>query len=299
MARSTLTHYKGQLDDPQAVGHDVHVDAVLTGRVTEHDAELVVDTELVSVATGAQLWGEQHSRSASDVSLLRSSTVQDVASQLRPRLLDSEREKLLKVGTKDAEAYRLYLEGRSHFDKWTSADMANAVELLSNAVRRDGNYAAAYAGLVDASAIQGYMADVSGSDVFYKARSDAQKALQLDSQIPESHIALALLDCIYFWNFREAEEELRKALVLDPNSAYAHVASFWSDANMGKTTEMLNECRRAAEIDPFSPIYNMSLTLSYNFSHEYDRALQQAKKAVEMEQQTAMRKIGSAIRTNE
>ena len=283
MARSTLTHYKGQLDDPQAVGHDLHVDAVLTGRVTEHDGELVVDTELVSVATGAQLWGEQYSRSASDVSLLQSSIVQDVASQLRPRLLGSERENMSKVGTKDAEAYRLYLEGRAHFDKWTSADMARAVELFSKAVDRDGNYAAAYAGLADASAIQGYMRDVSGSDVFFKARSAAQKALQLDSQIPESHIALALLDYIYFWNFREAEEELRKALALNPNSAYAHVASCWFAANMGKTTEMLNECRRATEIDPFSPIYNMSLTLAYNFSRDYDRALQQAKKAVEME----------------
>ncbi len=283
MARSTLTHYKAQLDDPQLVGHDLHVDAVLTGRITEHDGELVVDTELVSVATGAQLWGEQYSRSASDVSLLQSSIVRDVAAQLRPRLLGSERESLSKAGTKDAEAYRLYLEGRSHFDKWTSADMANAVELFSNAVHRDGNYAAAYAGLADASAIQGYLGNVSGSDVFYKARSAAQKALQLDSQIPESHIALALLDYFYFWNFREAEDELREALALDPNSAYAHVTSCWFYADVGKIGDMLNECRRAAEIDPFSPIYNMSLTLAYNYSHDYGRALQQAKKALDIE----------------
>ena len=134
MARSTLTHYKGQFDDPQAVGHNLHVDAVLAGRITEHDGELVVDTELVSVATGAQLWGEHYSRSASDVSLLQSSIVRDVAAQLRPRLLGTERESLSKVGTKDAEPYRLYLEGRSHFDKWTSADVANAVELFGKAV---------------------------------------------------------------------------------------------------------------------------------------------------------------------
>jgi eukaryotic-like serine/threonine-protein kinase len=117
MARSTVTHYKAQSDDPQVVGHDLHVDAVVTGRVTEHDGEVVVDTELVSVSTGAQLWGEQYSRSANDVSLLQSSIVRDIAAQLRPRLVGSERESLSKVGTKDAEAYRLYLEGRSHFVK--------------------------------------------------------------------------------------------------------------------------------------------------------------------------------------
>jgi TolB-like protein/tetratricopeptide (TPR) repeat protein len=283
MARSTLTRYKAQLDDPQVVGRNLHVDAVLTGRITEHDGELVVDTELVSVATGAQLWGEQYSRSASDVSLLQSSITRDVAAQLRPRLLGSERESLSKVGTKDAEAYRLYLEGRSHFDKWTSGDMANAVELFSKAVGRDSNYAAAYAGLADASAVQGYMGQVSDSDAFYKARSAAQKALQLDSQIPESHVALALLDYLYFWNFREAEDELRQGLALDPNSAYAHVASCWFYADVGRTGDMLNECKRAAEIDPFSPIYNMSLTLALIYSRDYERALQQAKKALEME----------------
>jgi tetratricopeptide (TPR) repeat protein len=199
--------------------------------------------------------------------------VRDIAAQLRPRLLGSERESLSKVGTKDAEAYRLYLEGRAHFDTWTNTDVATAIKLFSNSVARDGNYAAAYAGLAGASAIQGLLKEVSDSDVYYKARSAAQKALQLDSQIPESHIALALLDYLHFWNFREGEDELRQALALDPNSAYAHVNLCWFYADMGKTGDMLTECSRAAEIDPFSPIYNMSLTLAYNFSHDYSRAL--------------------------
>jgi len=283
MARSTTSHYTSRQDDPQGAGHDLHVDAVLTGRVVEHGSELDVETELVNVATGAQLWGEHYTRSASDASLLQSSIVRDVAAQLRPRLGDNERESLAKVGTKDAEAYRLYLEGRSHFEKWTSEDVKAAVEFFSNAVQRDEGYAAAYAGLADAYAIQGYFGDVSGSESFYKARSAAQKALQLDSQIPESHIALALLDYIYFWNFHEAEDELRQALALDPNSAYAHVASCWFYADIGRVRDMLNECRTAAETDQFSPVYNMSLTLAYNYSRDYDRAIQQAKKAVEME----------------
>ena len=160
--------------------------------------------------------------------------------------------------------------------------MKAAVELFNNAILRDQNYAAAYAGLADASAIQGYLRSVKGSEPFYKARSAAQRALQLDSQIPDSHISLALVDSMYFWNFREAEDELRQALALDPNSAYAHVVSCWYDADVGRVGDMLGECRRAVEIDQFSPIYSGSLTLVYNYAHDYDRALQQAKKAVEL-----------------
>jgi len=59
MARSTVSHYKSRQDDPQGVGHDLHVDAVLTGRVVEHGSELDVESELVDVGTGAQLWGER------------------------------------------------------------------------------------------------------------------------------------------------------------------------------------------------------------------------------------------------
>ena len=120
MARSTVSRYKSRQDDPQGVGHDLHVDAVLTGRVLEHGTELDVESELVDVGTGAQLWGERYTRNANDASLLQAAITRDVASQLRPQLSGSERESVAKVGTRDAEAYRLYLKGRHYYEKtWT------------------------------------------------------------------------------------------------------------------------------------------------------------------------------------
>jgi TolB-like protein len=112
MARSTVSHYKARQDDPQGVGHDLHVDVVLTGRVAEHGNELDVETELVNVGTGAQLWGERYTRNTNDASLLQTAITRDVAAQLRPQPSGSERESLAKIGTKDAEAYRSYLQGR-------------------------------------------------------------------------------------------------------------------------------------------------------------------------------------------
>ncbi len=107
MARSTVSHYKSRQDDPQGVGHDLHVDAVLTGHVVEHGSELNVETELVNVATGAQLWGERYTRSVNDAASLQAAITRDVAGQLRPQLSGTARQALAKVGTKDAEAYQL------------------------------------------------------------------------------------------------------------------------------------------------------------------------------------------------
>src|SRR6202011_227674 len=141
MAQSTVSHYKSRQDDPQGVGHDLHVDAVLTGRVAEHGSELDIETELVDVATGAQLWGERYTRSAKDASLLQAAITRDMARELRPQLSGKEQENLAKVGTKDAEAYRFYLRGRYHLERWTREDLQAAAEFFDKAVGRDPSYA--------------------------------------------------------------------------------------------------------------------------------------------------------------
>jgi serine/threonine protein kinase/tetratricopeptide (TPR) repeat protein len=283
MARSTVSRYKSREDDPQGVGRDLHVDAVLTGRVVQHGNELDVETELVDVATGAQLWGERYTRSAKDASLLQAAITRDMARELRPQLSGKEQENLAKVGTKDAEAYRFYLRGRYHLERWTREDLQAAAEFFDKAVGRDPSYAAAYAGLADAYAAQGYKGYVSGPELLDRGRSAARRALELDSQISEPHTALANLDFNYFWAFPEAEREIRKALALDPNSAYAHEVSCWIEFNMGRTQEGLAECRRAVDLDPLSVLNNSILGSEYYFARDYNHAIEQANKTLEID----------------
>jgi len=137
MARATVARYKARQDDPQGVGRELHVDAVLTGRVAEHGNELDVETELVNVATGAQLWGERYKRSMNDAALLQAAIATEVASQLRPRLSGAERESLAKVGTHDPEAYQLYLKGRYRLEKATQADVNAGIEYFRQAIQRE------------------------------------------------------------------------------------------------------------------------------------------------------------------
>ena len=284
MARSTVAHYKARQDDPQGVGRDLHVDAVLTGRVVEHGNELDVETELVNVGTGAQLWGKRYTRSTNDTALLQSSIVGDIATHLRPQLTAREQENIKRVGTKDAEAYRLYLKGRYYYERtWTPEALKAAAEFFDKAVAKDSGYAAAYAGLADVYAIQGYMGYVTGPKLMDKARSVARRALELDDQLPESHAALANLDFNYFWNFPEAEEESRKALALDPNSAYAHAVSCWIEASKGRTQEALADCRRAVELDPLSPMNNFALADEYFFAREYSHAIEAANRTLQID----------------
>jgi len=282
MARSTVSHYKSRQDDPQGVGHDLHVDAVLMGRVLEHGSELDVETELVSVSTGAQLWGERYARSMNDASLLQAAITTDVASRLRLRLSDTEREGLEKVGTKNVDAYKLYLKGRYQYEKYTTDDFKLAIDYFERAVANDPNYAAAYAGLADASV---WYAEHTGEgrEIFDKARSAAYKALALDSQIPEPHISLALADFVYFWNFTEAGAELRQGLALDPNSAYAHEVYSWYLVIIGRTQDSVPESQKAVELEPMSPFASASLQYALYHARDYDRAVEQAAKTFKID----------------
>ena len=282
MARSTVSHYKSRQDDPQGVGHDLHVDAVLMGRVLEHGSELDVQTELVSVATGAQLWGERYARSMNEASLLPAAITSDVAGKLRLRLSGTEREGLEKVGTKNADAYKLYLKGRYQYEKWTTNDFKLAIDYFERALANDPNYAAAYAGLADASVMYGFFVG-AGREIFDKARSASHKALALDSQIPEPHISLALADLVYFWNFTEAEAELRQGLAIDPNSAYAHEAYSWYYVIVGRTQDAVPESQKAVELEPMSPLASASLQCAYYYARDYDRGVEQAAKTLKID----------------
>ncbi len=282
MARSTVSHYKSRQDDPQGVGHDLHVDAVLTGRVVEHGSELNVETELVNVATGAQLWGERYKRSINDVSLLQAAITRDIAGQLRSQLGGNQQENLMKSGTQNAEAYQSYLKGRYHFDRFTQEDFKLAAGFFEKAVALDGNYAAAYAGLADAYALEGYFGYVPGREAFNQSRNAARKALSLDSEIPESHISLAITD-IALLKPAEAQASLQKALALDPNSAFAHDVSCWLENEMGKSSEAIAECRKATELDPLSLVYNFDLANTLYLARQYDQAIQQANRTLEID----------------
>jgi serine/threonine protein kinase/Tfp pilus assembly protein PilF len=282
MARSTVSHYKTRQDDPQGVGYDLHVDAVLTGRVVEHGDGLNVETELVNVATGAQVWGERYTRSANDASLLQAAITRDVASQLRPQLGVEQKERLTKVGTQNAEAYQLYLKGRYHLDRFTQEDFKAAAGFFERAVTLDRNYAAAYAGLADVCALQVYYGYVPSREALKKSREAAKRALELDSEIPEPYISLAISNMVAF-NLPEAQASLQRALALDPNSAYAHVVSCWFADEMGKSSDAIDECRKAVELDSLSLLYNSSLAYTYYFARDYSQSLQQANRTLEID----------------
>ena len=149
MAYSTVSKFKSGDIDPQVVGRELGVRAVLTGRIIQSGGALRIGTELVGVATGSRLWGAQYDRKPGDIFAIQDEISGEIAEKLRLRLSRAEKKQLTKRHTENAEAYRLYLKGRHHWNRWTEEGFYKAIEYFQQAVGNDPMYALAYAGLAD------------------------------------------------------------------------------------------------------------------------------------------------------
>jgi len=212
MARSTVFRYKGQAVDPQEVGRQLQVQAVLLGRVLPLGDQLVIKTELVDVADGSQLWGEQYHRRLSDIFAVQEEIAQEISEKLRLKLRGEEQRRLTKRYTENTEAYRHYLKGRYHWNKRTEEGMRKGIEYFRQALEEDPTYALAYAGLADCYQSLSNYNFLSPKEAMPRARAAIMKALEIDETLAEAHTSLAYLRTMYDWDWLGARRNLSAPL---------------------------------------------------------------------------------------
>ena len=216
MAQSTVFRYKGREIDPQAVGRELNVRAVLTGRMMQSGGSLRIGTELVDVATGSQLWGAQFDRKPGDIFVIQDEISNEISGKLRLQLTRAEKKRLIKRHTEDAEAYRLYLQGRHHWNRWTEEGFYKAIGYFQQAIQKDPSYALAYAGVADSYVLLGWNSYLPPKDAFPKGKAAAMTALEIAPDLGEAHTALAAVLWLHDWQWQEAQKEFRRSLELNP-----------------------------------------------------------------------------------
>lgn len=283
MARSTVFSYKGREVNAQNLGKELNVDAVLMGRVAQRGDVLTIQTDLVNVSDGSELWGDQYSRKVSDLIAVPGDIAKEIYDNLRPRIIGRETAQVAKHDTENPEAYQLYLQGLFYWNKWTEDGFRKATSYFNQAVEKDPNYAQAYAGLADTYNFLGESGYAAPREVWQNAKSAAMQAVKLDDLLPEAHISLALVRESYDWDWAGAESEFRRAIQLDANSASGH--QWYGDflTRMGRFDEARAELKKAQDLDPLSLLTNTSLGRQLYYSRQYDSAAQQLTKTLEMD----------------
>jgi serine/threonine protein kinase len=283
IARSTVFRYKGKDPDPQKIGQDLHVGAVLTGRLQQRGDTIFVQTELMDVANSSQLWGGQFVRKAADVFALQSDLSGEISEKLRLKLTGEEKQRLAKRYTESGEAYQLYLKGRYYLNKRSEEGFHKAVDSYTQAIEKDHQYAPAYAALSETYLLTGNYLIRPIEEVVPKAREAVARALQLDDTLAEAHTSLAAIKQFYDWDWTGAEQEYRRALELNPGYATGH--QYYSDylSSLGRYEESLLESQRAVELDPLSLTINTDAAQNRMVAGHVEAAIEQLRKALELD----------------
>lgn len=283
MSRNSAFRFKNNQSDSRNIASQLGVENLVTGDIRQIGDKLVINVRLIDASDDSQIWGNQYVKTSADIIAAQNEIAQAVAQNLRLKLTNSEKQRLGKNYTDNAEAYQLYLRGRFHVFKLTPPEVQKGIQYLHQAIEIDPSYAAAYVGLSEAYRTLALAGELNPNEYFPKAKAASNKAIEIDDALAEAHGSLAVSMFWYDWNWAAAEEQNKRALELNPNSSitlvcYAHLLS-----NIGRHAEALSVIKRATEIDPLNPFANSLEGQFLLHAGRTDEALAKLQKTFELD----------------
>ena len=273
ISRTSIMQYKSLRKPLPDIVRDLSVDAVVEGSVSRSGNRVRVTAQLVDAHADRHLWAEEYDRDLREILSLQSELARDIAEKVRANISSEEQSLMARAGTVEPAAYESYLRGRSFWNQRTPAGLKQSIIHFQHAIELDPRYAEAYSGLADAYTALGYTSYWAPKDSFPKAREFANKALQIDSSLAEARASLAYVKLYYDWDWKSAEEELQRAIAVNPNYATAH---HWYSVLLtarGRHDEALSEIGRAHELDPLSVPINTDIGFELYYARRYEEAI--------------------------
>jgi tetratricopeptide (TPR) repeat protein len=280
--------YKGTVKPISEIGRELGVGNVLEGSVRMAGGRVRITVQLVDSSNEEPKWSQQYDREIQDIFAIQSDIAKRVADALRMQILGGGR---AMPQTRNPEAYVAYLRGRQLWNTRTEAGIRQAIGLFQKALDEDDTYARAYAGLADCYSTLALLEFTPPNEAYPEAKEAVGKALSLDPMLAEAHTSLGLIRFQYDWDWKGAEEEFIEALRINPSYAPAH--HFFADylKAMGRFDEALVEIGKAQELDPLNLAINTGVGHVLYLSKQYDRSIEQYKKAVDLDPNFALTHI--------
>lgn len=278
----TVVTYKGKQIDPQTVGRNLNVRAVLVGRMAQRGDALSISTELVDVKDNRRLWAGQYNGKSSDILSVQAEIAHEVFEKLNLNSDGHENRSLTRPSTQHTDAYVAFARGRFLLEKRGGNATQKSIDYLEEAIRLDPSYAPAYATLSYAYWSLGNFGKQPLDEALLKAKQAAAKAIELDQMQAEAysvlgHVASSERD------WAGAERAFRRAVEVNPNSAFAHSNYAFYFIAARRFDEGVAESKRAVELEPTSVLFNRNLALNLYFARRYDEAIEQSKKTLELD----------------
>lgn len=283
VARTSAFSFKGKNTDIREVGKTLNVNKVLEGSVRKAENHLCITAQLVNVADGYHLWSERYDCDMKDIFDIQDEITLAIIDKLKIKLLGEEKKVIVKRYTDNPELHSLYLLGLFHWNKFTPEGFKKSEEYFEQAIRKDQNYALAYAGVAEVNVFNTFFMNITPKEAMQKAKRYLEIALELDDNLAEAHAVLSRVHVFYDWDWEKADQEFKRALELNPNSAIIH--SHYSDflSISGQHDKAIPMVKRARELDPLSIYINYTAGERIFHAGKFDEAIEDLEKTLAME----------------
>ncbi len=281
ISRTSSFYFKGKDVDLRTIGEKLNVNNVLEGSVRKAGNQLRISAQLIKVADDTHLWSETYDRELKNVFAIQDEISQAIVKNLKVKLIGTKTEPLIKDYPKNTEAYELFLKGRFFHGKGYSS-FGKAIEYYEKAIKADPDFAPAYSNLATTH--------ISNAVVFYrpskkmwpKVKGLVLKALEIDEMDSDAHSSMGSIKALSEYDWLEAEKSHKRAIELNPGSSFAHSRYTLYLIGVGRVYEALEKMKYALELDPFSVYFHSVLCFTFFFAHQFDKALAQSQKTLEL-----------------
>ena len=284
ISRTSVMRYRQGGKTVREIGDELKVTRVVEGSVLHAAGQIRVTAQLIDTATEDHLWAESYQRDLVDVLSLQQDIASAIAEEVQAQLASRSFLPRAQTTPLNPAAYAAWIRGRILAYQWTPESVAGGIASFQRAIELDPNYAPSHAGLAMAYGFQALLDLAPPRELWPRARSAAEKALELDPTLSGAYTTLGFVQASYDWNWSGAERLYQQALELNPGSSDAHLGyAMTSLAPVGRLEEALEHLQKAIELDPLSPVVNMALGHLHLFRREDDRAVQQYRRAIEVD----------------
>ena len=295
IAQTSVMPYKGSEKGIGQIGRELSVGTALEGSVRCANGFLRIDVQLIDANSEEHLWSDSYSAELADVFAVQTDIANRVAKALEVHFLSEHRERLAQRPTRSLAAYDCYLRGRHFLGAHTIDGYETAIEYFERALEHDPAYAHVYASLSEVARRKAWANLISWNEGFAASQGYAEKALALDPELDEAHIAMAGAVWMRAGEIEEAEIHLRKAIEINPSSADARNAYAQLLWNWNRTEEARREVIAAFNLDPVSPKYNILMAeMLFYEDGDLDAAIRYYRRAMEIDPENRWARKGLA-----
>jgi TolB-like protein/DNA-binding winged helix-turn-helix (wHTH) protein/Tfp pilus assembly protein PilF len=280
-ARTSSFYFKDKPPPIADIARVLGVTYLLEGSVRKSGTTLRITAQLIRADNGYHVWSETYDRPVGDIFSTQDDIAEAVVKALKVSLLGASSSR--SVPTANPEAYSLYLQGRLLEQRVAAGEYESAVAYLKKALELDPKFAAAWAELARTE-IQFFKVFTNRpvEEVRRESLAAARRAISLDPNLPEAHLAMGTLGIYVDWDWSEAESEFKKALELDPGSAEPLLGLGKVAVITGRNEQALQLLNRAIVRDPLNDLAYVWLAVVQSRRRQYAQAEAAARKAVEL-----------------